>query len=234
MARTIDPDGHDAKRNSILDAAHVLVLSKGYDRMSIGDILAQLQISSGAFYHYFDSKPAILDALVQRICEGSREPLQRVVDDPGLAAVDKLQAFLSTLDALRRSRQQTILELMRVWYDDHNAIVRQKVETAVRGMRLPMLAAIIEQGVREGAFVSRVADRSAEVVASLIEGMADHHAAAILGFPGHRDERRFTREVIAIHTAYIEAIERALGSPAGVLRRIGRRDVARWLAALTR
>lgn len=234
MARTLDPDGHLAKRNDILDAAQQLVLNKGYEKMSVGDILATLQISSGAFYHYFGSKPAVLEALVDRVRAGSSAPLQRVVDDPKLSATDKLQAFFSTLDALRRAEQQTILEVMRVWYADHNAIVRQKVDAAVRAMRLPMLAEIIAQGMREGAFARATPRRMAEIVSSLVEGMNARHAEIILAFPNYKEERRFTHDVIEVHTAYMQAIERVLGAPAQALRRIGKRDVDPWIDALRR
>jgi AcrR family transcriptional regulator len=32
-----------------------LVFTKGFEQMSIQDILDELHISKGAFYHYFDS-----------------------------------------------------------------------------------------------------------------------------------------------------------------------------------
>ena len=57
MARTIK--GPSEKRNEILDSARRLVYSKGYEQMTIQDILGELQISKGAFYHYFDSKGAL-------------------------------------------------------------------------------------------------------------------------------------------------------------------------------
>ena len=54
MARTVKEQEYAEKRNEILDAAQRLVYTKGYERMTIQGILADLQISSGAFYHYFD------------------------------------------------------------------------------------------------------------------------------------------------------------------------------------
>jgi AcrR family transcriptional regulator len=34
--------------------------------MSIQDILRELGMSNGAFFHYFDSKAAVLEALIKR------------------------------------------------------------------------------------------------------------------------------------------------------------------------
>jgi AcrR family transcriptional regulator len=60
MARIVKEEEYLARRNEILDASLRLVYSKGYDKMTIQDILDQLHISKGAFYHYFDSKVAVL------------------------------------------------------------------------------------------------------------------------------------------------------------------------------
>ena len=58
MARTVNVAEHAARRDEILDAAQRLILSTGYERLTVHDILDDLQISKGAFYHYFGSKPA--------------------------------------------------------------------------------------------------------------------------------------------------------------------------------
>src|SRR4051794_18530999 len=98
MARTIKKQEHAEKRNEILNAAQRLVYAKGYERMTIQDILADVQISSGAFYHYFDSKPAVLEAFIERIQQETEKPLLPIVHDPHLPAIEKLQGFFATLD----------------------------------------------------------------------------------------------------------------------------------------
>src|SRR5665647_2543286 len=65
MARVIKE--HAVRRGEILDVAQRLVYSKGYEQMTVQDILDGLQISKGAFYHYFGSKPALLEALIERM-----------------------------------------------------------------------------------------------------------------------------------------------------------------------
>lgn len=39
---------------------------KGYKKLTIRDILDVLQISNGAFYHYFASKSVLLEAIIER------------------------------------------------------------------------------------------------------------------------------------------------------------------------
>ena len=146
MARTVNPQEYADKRKDILDAAQRLVFAKGYERMTIQDILAGLGISSGAFYHYFPTKPAVLEALIERMQEEAEEPLLPIVQDASLPATGKLRRFFATLDRLRMAQRTFLTGLLRVWYTDDNAIVRQKVDEATLSRRGPLLAGIVPPG----------------------------------------------------------------------------------------
>src|SRR6266849_9411456 len=98
MARIVKEHEYTAKRNAILDAAQRAVATTGYERMAIADLLGELQISSGAFYHYFDSKPALLFALVERVGDQIEQFVLPIIHDRELCALDKLQRFFATLD----------------------------------------------------------------------------------------------------------------------------------------
>src|SRR5215510_248167 len=101
MARSVKEQDYTAKRNEILDVAQRLVFTKGYERMSIQDILDALEISKGAFYHYFDSKAALLEAYIERGQDDVDKVFRAIVDDPSPSALDKLRRFFATLDQAR-------------------------------------------------------------------------------------------------------------------------------------
>ena len=82
MARTVKAAEHAARRDAILDAAQRLILSNGYERLTVQDLLDDLQISKGAFYHYFDSKPAVIEALSARLVDDSARRLLRLLPIP--------------------------------------------------------------------------------------------------------------------------------------------------------
>jgi AcrR family transcriptional regulator len=93
MARVINEQDNAARRRDILDAAQRLVFSKGYEPMTIQDILDALGMSKGAFYHYFDSKAAVLEALISRMRDDAMGVLKPLLDDPALPALDRSGAF---------------------------------------------------------------------------------------------------------------------------------------------
>ncbi|SHE40700.1 transcriptional regulator, TetR family [Seinonella peptonophila] len=232
MARIVKEHEYKKKRNEILDAAQRFIYTKGYERMTIGDILADLQISSGAFYHYFDSKPAVLEGLIERIKEEVETPLLPILHDPHLSALEKLQGFFNTLDNLRIARKTDVVKLGHVWYADSNAIVRQKVEEAVLKQRVPLLNVIIQQGIQEGIFTSPYPDQIGEAILFLLQGMGTTHAKLLLSLAQEQDEQRCIERIISIHAAYMDAIERVLGAPLNSLYRISADMVEVWVKVI--
>jgi TetR/AcrR family transcriptional repressor of nem operon len=56
----------DATRKRILDAAQQLILSHGYSGMSLDQLIRQLGMTKGAFFHHFKNKHDLARALIQR------------------------------------------------------------------------------------------------------------------------------------------------------------------------
>ena len=59
----------DARRGELLAAAEKLFYTKGYENTSVQDILDAVGFSKGGFYHHFDSKLAVLEAICQQRAE---------------------------------------------------------------------------------------------------------------------------------------------------------------------
>ena len=227
MARIVKEHEYTAKRNAILDAAQRAVATTGYERMAIADLLGELQISSGAFYHYFDSKPALLFALVERMGDQVVQLVLPIVHDPTLGALDKLQRFFATLDREKLAHKEFVLAFLRVWYADENAIVRHKLYTARVKRLTPWLEEIIRQGVEEGVLTTPYPDQAARVVVSLFEDIG--YATVELLLSGERSPDDLPR-LERIIEAWVDALERVLGAPAGCLRRNSREELSQWLA----
>ncbi|MCE1253319.1 MAG: TetR/AcrR family transcriptional regulator, partial [Anaerolineae bacterium] len=147
MARLFKENEYTQKRNEILDSAQRLIYTRGYEAMTIQDILVDLNISSGAFYHYFKSKPAILQAFIERTEEQVEIVLCGIVENPHLSAIDKLQQYFNIFNQLRVDHKPLVVNMLATWYSDDNAIVRQKILDLLMLRRTPFLAKIISQGV---------------------------------------------------------------------------------------
>src|SRR6266852_3948180 len=86
MARTVNEAVRTVRREAFIEAAQRLMQSKGYEQMSIQDLLDELSASRGAFYHYFDSKQELLEAVIERMVDAGLASIQPIVEDPNLPA----------------------------------------------------------------------------------------------------------------------------------------------------
>ncbi len=228
MARVVKAVEHAGKRKEILDAAQQLVFTKGYEQMSIQDIIGALQISKGAFYHYFGSKQALLDGLIDSMMTDAENMLAPIVADPQLTAIEKLRHYFETAVRWKTAQKELMLALLRMWYADHNAIVRQKQQSLAFKRVAPMLAAIIRQGVNEGVFTARYPEQTAMVVLALVVSLGETWADVLLSEQPVRGARQLIECGLA---AYSEAVERVLGAPAGSLPLMDAEAVKEWVPA---
>ena len=215
MARTLDPAAHAIRRDTFLDAAQRLITVKGYEQMSVQDVLHEVGTSKGAFYHYFDSKAALLEGVIDRMVMLATAELQPLLDDPKLTAVEKFTGMFQGLASWKTQRRDLLLAVLETWLSDDNAIVREKFRRKVVATITPILTAIIRQGAHEGAFAVTSPEHAARVTVSLLLGANEHASALFLG--NHAGEIPFEIVEGALN-AYPEAIERILGAPAGSLR----------------
>src|SRR5438034_831933 len=58
---------------SILDAAEKLLAERGLADLTVADLLAEAGVSRGSFYFYFESKEAVVAALLERIVDEVHE-----------------------------------------------------------------------------------------------------------------------------------------------------------------
>lgn len=229
MPRIINEEKHTERRNEILDAAMKLVLTKGYEQMTIQDILDALHISKGAFYHYFDSKGDVLEALVERMIVEQVEPLLRpLVKDTELSALEKFHRFYNIAGRWKISQKTFMLELLQVWMGDENAIVRQKLMTSSIRSVAPLLTEIVQQGVDEGVFTSPYPDQVSNIIIYIMEGLSEKLTELLVSVKINHAECDIDGEINTFIGALNDAIERVLGAPKGSVKLINPQMMKVW------
>jgi AcrR family transcriptional regulator len=225
MARTLNPETYTVKRDVFVDVAQLLITTRGYASFSVQDVLDAANASKGAFYHYFDAKDQLVDAVVNRMADQAAATIQPVIDDPDKSAVDKLEALFQGMAQFKAERKDLVLGILRIWLSDDNLVVREKLRRLVVLRLVPWLEGIVRQGVAEGTFTSRYPDRLARVLATLVQGMSE--LASELWVARQQDTVSL-EEVKRTFDAYQEAFERIVGVPARTLRFLDEQTVEFW------
>lgn len=214
MARTLNPVVHTIKREAFVDAALHLITHKGYEQMSIQDLLDELEASRGAFYHYFDSKQALLEAVIERMVDAGLAAVAPIVENPHLTALEKLTGVFGGIGRWKTDRKALVLSLLEVWISDENAIVREKFRRGLAGHLLPLLSTIVEQGKAEGVFNAISPVATAQVMLMLLLGLQE--VATDLFIARQADTITY-EDVVRSFASYTDAFERILGAPGGTV-----------------
>lgn len=80
-------------RQTILDAAQVLVGRKGFSAVGLNEILQAAEVPKGSFYHYFTSKDGFGVVLLDTYFDHYVHGMQQLFDQPGLSQHAKLMRY---------------------------------------------------------------------------------------------------------------------------------------------
>lgn len=214
MPRTVNATLHTVRRDAFLDVAQRLVQTKGYEAMSIKDVLDQLEASKGAFYHYFDSKLALLEAVIERFTDATIASITPVLEDPDLPALRKLERVFGDIARAKAANKDLVLAITEVWNSDGNAIVREKVRRLSVSRLVPLLTTVIKQGVDEGVIKTASPGETAMVLVSLMLGFQDQAVDLFIARQAGTISFEHVQRTIG---AFNDAYERILGVPKGSL-----------------
>src|SRR5437660_697935 len=91
-------------RDRLIESARYLFWDRGFAGTSMADLLTHAEVNSGSFYHFFESKEALLRAVL----EGYIQALRPMVVDPAFARTDQpVERIFAILEGYRERILQT-------------------------------------------------------------------------------------------------------------------------------
>lgn len=227
MARTIDEGRHAERRQSFLNCAAKLLASKGYENVTISDVLDETGCSKGAFYHYFSSKQDLFKELIDQRWGQSIARLRREFGGVRGSAVEKLRCFLMLLQELKAEDRPFAVATMDVWLS--NKALLDKSRTKFSETAATLITAIVHQGINEGTFSVRHPDQLGRVLIGIMLSASDE-CLQLLRDGGCSSETMGRMErMLAAHE---EAIERILSIPEGSLVLIEQDQLRQWFITM--
>ena len=196
------------RREEILNAAHTLFTTKGFQPTTMEDILGVVGIAKGTLYYHFPSKEKILEALVLRTI-GRVERRARELAASSAPAVDKLKAIMAAMQV-----EGTESELIDQFHAPGNAEFHLLSITEMIKHLTPIIADVIIQGVDEGAFSTDRPHDAVELLLSASGILLDHEIME----PNQADLARRTQSIIW-------ASELLLGARPGILSPMAEADL---------
>jgi len=160
MART--DIHHEEKKNEIAKKLWSIFIRYGYENTTLALIIRELNISKGAFYHYFPSKEACADAAVDLFADNCIKQIAKSIEknQPADEKLRQLILYSASLSAENATEYDKI-------NSSSNTIFHQKLMATLVKKFAPIYASVIEQGVKEEIFKSNYPLETAEMLLTL-------------------------------------------------------------------
>jgi AcrR family transcriptional regulator len=224
----------DIRRAELLDRATALFVQRGYDNVSLNDLIADAGVSKGAFYHWFPSKDELITALAERSARDQFAAIEEAAVQCRGDALDRLNALLQAgFDVKMRMGTAEQLAAMVSLLRPENAHLYGRIVAASEDLMRPLLTRVISDGVREGVFHTF----DAEGIADMILGLAARVNANVVRIVDAPDESA-RDHAIDVLTSRLKlhglAVDRILEITDGSVTVLDRAQVEIMVASLPR
>jgi len=149
-------------KKRILEAAEARFIQYGFGKTTMAEIAGDCSMSAANIYRFFESKKEIAAELANVCLTQTEESLRKVVQQKGLKASDRLEAFISEL--LQKSydlchKHTKINELVEFIHNERHDLIGRH-----REVKRSFIAEILAEGNRNGEFDEENIVETAELI----------------------------------------------------------------------
>lgn len=209
----------DERKQEILTAAEKLFCARGYQETSVQDILDELKVSKGAFYHHFESKGSVLETLctqrAEKAAERTREALTKSEDN-----LARLNIVLQGMSPLCMEEVTFLSMLLPQLFTHEGRTVCMAYQDALHSAFLPMMTEVVSAAAANGV----IAPAGGEDLADLLLVMMNHcwmHVAKMLLAQIDKAAQLSPAALLDTLNLYRAAMERLLDAPFGSINLSG-------------
>ena len=204
----------ELRRDSIIRTAERLFFERGYDETSIQDILDALSISKGGFYHYFESKIALLEEICRQRASVELERIRAELYSGKLSPVQKLNLLLGALHLFSRESPEFTALVLKISYIDCDVHFREQTRSFMLDNLRPMVDEAITAGIADGSFFTRNPGQIGRILLMLGCDVNDEVCRILAENPDNPD---CVIGIVDLLNAYREAAESLLGAGFGTI-----------------
>ena len=141
------PEGKDARRRELIEAARALFVEQGYEGTSVAAIVQRAGVAQGTFYLYFEGKARVLAHLQGRVLVDLMRAFERAAARPGPADERLVAGVKAILRATKKHR-----DLLRVFRQATSGEQTELVWIQGREAFSVPFGRLLGEGVAEGRF----------------------------------------------------------------------------------
>jgi TetR/AcrR family transcriptional repressor of nem operon len=144
---------HTDVRAHILATGQRIMAGKGYSAVGLTEILTAAGVPKGSFYHYFGSKDAFGEAMLQAYFDDYLAEIDRTMAAPGQTMAQRLMAYWhawQSAQSFQDCQGKCLAVKLGAEVADLSEAMRRVLQSGTDGI-VARLAAAIAAGVEEGS-----------------------------------------------------------------------------------
>jgi TetR/AcrR family transcriptional repressor of nem operon len=162
MKTSTAPDSLDVRRK-ILETGQRIMAAKGYSGVGLNEILSASGVPKGSFYHYFASKDAFGEALLEHYFEDYLAEIDAMLSEPDRTMAQRLMRYWQQWEenqSFLECQGKCLAVKLGAEVADFSDAMRAALDRGTAGI-IRRLADAIEAGVAEGSLAVKDEPRAA-------------------------------------------------------------------------
>lgn len=182
------------RKQELLRIAYELFLSKGYESVSVDEIIAKAGIAKGTYYYYFKSKEETLEEVIDMMIAGEEAKAKAILEMP----IPVPQKIVGIISSFRPDQpEQGIVTTLN---QKENLLMHERVNAKVIEKAVPLLSRAAMEGIEQGIINCDYVEERVRILLILSnqifdEGIADMSTLVV----------------------YIDIVEKLLGAKKGTM-----------------
>ena len=149
---------HNRKHEFIMTAFE-LFYKKGYENTTIKDIIDELGLTKGAFYHYFESKEDVIVAIARGFTDRVVQIIKRISARTDLSAVEKMNIAFEAINEYKIKEGKWRQKFKASIESEENLKLQRKITSFMKQEVVGLYEDLINTGAKEGVFGDPVNSR---------------------------------------------------------------------------
>jgi len=203
-----------SNRDKIIQSAMHHFFTKGYVLTSIDDILKDVKIAKGTFYHYFVSKEAVLESVSDTFADKCFQDIyQRFENSQSMNPLSRLNFLFRLIMEWKEENIESFATVLESMFKESNQSMHVNFKKKIQKQILPLLANCLYLGKKSGDFHIHDENITAAILIQMIEGLNEYIKEDLLyGNNRHIEEAKETyqrsmEKVLGVETYSIRIID---------------------------
>ncbi|WP_280771777.1 TetR/AcrR family transcriptional regulator [Salipaludibacillus daqingensis] len=140
------------RKQEFLDTALELFYEKGYEKTTIKDIINQVGLSKGAFYHYFESKEDVIEQISETFAEEVIYQVRKLSERTDMDAVEKINYSIKVIQQHKKQFKDKRKKIKSAFNSEENLKLQKKIIDKLKASILPYYKKMLDEGLKDNLF----------------------------------------------------------------------------------